>query len=96
MAPNDVSAPPPLPHSSDPWSPPPAQGLYDPQFEREACGVGFIVAIDGRRSNKIVRDAQRLAIAMNHRGACACDNDTGDGAGVLTAIPHDFYYALLK
>ncbi|KAJ8958827.1 hypothetical protein NQ318_019589 [Aromia moschata] len=78
------------------WQGPPKQGLYDPQFEKEACGVGFIAAIDGRRNHKIVRDAQRLAICMNHRGACACDNDTGDGAGVLTAIPHDFYYAKLK
>ncbi|XP_044268260.1 glutamate synthase 1 [NADH], chloroplastic isoform X2 [Tribolium madens] len=78
------------------WQGPPKQGLYDPQFEKEACGVGFIVAIDGRRSHKIVRDAQRLAISMNHRGACACDNDTGDGAGVLTAIPHDFYSVKLR
>lgn len=82
--------------AADSWLPPSKQGLYDPQFEREACGVGFIAAIDGRRSHKIVRDAERLAVSMNHRGACACDNDTGDGAGVLTAIPHDFYYALLK
>ncbi|XP_066254056.1 uncharacterized protein [Euwallacea similis] len=79
-----------------PWQAPGAQGLYDPSFEKEACGVGFIVAIDGRRDKKIVRDAQRLAVSMNHRGACACDNDTGDGAGVLTAIPHDFYTAKLK
>lgn len=78
------------------WQGPPKQGLYDPQFEKEACGVGFIVAIDGRRSHKIVRDAQRLAISMNHRGACACDNDTGDGAGVLTAIPHDLYSVKLR
>lgn len=78
------------------WEGPPKQGLYDPAFEREACGVGFIAAIDGRRSNKIVRDAQRLAVSMNHRGACACDNDTGDGAGVLTAIPHDYYVSQLR
>lgn len=80
----------------EPWQGPPKQGLYDPSLEKEACGVGFIAAIDGRRSHKIVRDAQRLAISMNHRGACACDNDTGDGAGVLAAIPHDFYYSKLK
>ncbi|KAH1023919.1 hypothetical protein HUJ05_003496 [Dendroctonus ponderosae] len=79
-----------------PWQAPSAQGLYDPSLEREACGVGFVVAIDGRRDRKIVRDAQRLAISMNHRGACACDNDTGDGAGVLTAIPHDLYASKLK
>lgn len=82
--------------SLDPWSLPPKDGLYDPVNEKDACGVGFIVAIDGRRSHKIVRDAQKLALRMNHRGACACDNDTGDGAGVLTAIPHAFYRAQLK
>uniref|UniRef100_A0A2S2PKG1 glutamate synthase (ferredoxin) n=1 Tax=Schizaphis graminum TaxID=13262 RepID=A0A2S2PKG1_SCHGA len=75
----------------DPWTGPQKDGLYDPQLEKEACGVGFIVAIDGKRTNKIVRDAQKLAMRMNHRGACSCDNDSGDGAGVLTAIPHSFY-----
>nr|XP_050862709.1 uncharacterized protein LOC127069596 isoform X1 [Vespula vulgaris] len=73
------------------WSLPPKQGLYDPTLEKEACGVGFIVAIDGKRSHKIIRDAQTLSARMNHRGACACDNDTGDGAGVLCAIPHEYY-----
>ncbi|XP_048484949.1 glutamate synthase [NADH], amyloplastic isoform X2 [Plutella xylostella] len=78
------------------WEGPPKQGLYDPQNEHEACGVGFVVAIDGKRSHKIVRDAETLAKRMEHRGACACDNDTGDGAGVLTAIPHQFYAAQLR
>ncbi|CAK9810578.1 Glutamate synthase [NADH] [Anthophora plagiata] len=73
------------------WSLPPKQGLYDPTLEKDACGVGFIVAIDGKRSHKIVRDAETLSARMNHRGACACDNDTGDGAGVLCAIPHEYY-----
>ncbi|RZF40660.1 hypothetical protein LSTR_LSTR012761 [Laodelphax striatellus] len=77
--------------SGDSWCLPNKDGLYDPVNERDACGVGFIVAIDGKRTHKIVRDAEKLALRMNHRGACACDNDTGDGAGVLTAIPHDFY-----
>nr|XP_049703024.1 uncharacterized protein LOC110374537 [Helicoverpa armigera] len=78
------------------WEGPPKQGLYDPQNEHEACGVGFVVAIDGKRTHKIVRDAETLAKRMEHRGACACDNDTGDGAGVLTAIPHQFYCAQLR
>ncbi|KAJ6640798.1 putative cytochrome P450 6a13 [Pseudolycoriella hygida] len=78
------------------WQAPAAQGLYDPQNEHEACGVGFIVAIDGRRSHKILRDAQILSSRMNHRGACACDNDTGDGAGVMTAIPHGLYAARIS
>ncbi|XP_073951768.1 uncharacterized protein [Choristoneura fumiferana] len=78
------------------WEGPPKQGLYDPQNEHEACGVGFVVAIDGKRTHKIVRDAEVLAKRMEHRGACACDNDTGDGAGVLTAIPHHYYCAQLR
>ncbi|VVC88539.1 unnamed protein product [Leptidea sinapis] len=78
------------------WEGPAKQGLYDPQNEHEACGVGFVVAIDGKRTHKIVRDAEVLAKRMEHRGACACDNDTGDGAGVLTAIPHQFYCAQLR
>ncbi|XP_018895699.1 uncharacterized protein [Bemisia tabaci] len=78
------------------WSFPPNDGLYDSSLEKEACGVGFIVAIDGKRSHKIVQDAEKLAMRMNHRGACSCDNDTGDGAGVLTAIPHDFYSSELR
>uniref|UniRef100_A0AAG5D446 Glutamate synthase [NADH] n=1 Tax=Anopheles atroparvus TaxID=41427 RepID=A0AAG5D446_ANOAO len=73
------------------WETPAAQGLYDPQNEHEACGVGFIVSIEGKPNHKILRDAQTLAIRMNHRGACACDNDTGDGAGVCTSIPHQLY-----
>lgn len=73
------------------WEAPAAQGLYDPQNEHEACGVGFIVSIEGKANHKILRDAQTLAIRMNHRGACACDNDTGDGAGVCTSIPHALY-----
>ncbi|XP_067612617.1 uncharacterized protein [Eurosta solidaginis] len=74
-----------------PWEAPKAQGLYDPLYEHEACGVGFIVSIDGTMSHKILRDAQILSERMNHRGACACDNDTGDGAGVKTSIPHNLY-----
>lgn len=81
---------------AEPWLPPPAQGLYDPAHEKEACGVGFIAAIDGKRSHKILRDAETLSMRMNHRGACACDNDTGDGAGVLSAIPHNLYAIQLR
>lgn len=82
--------------SNESWSLPPADGLYSPDNEKEACGVGFIVSIDGQRSHKILRDAEKLSLRMNHRGACSCDNDTGDGAGVLTAIPHDLYAAELR
>ncbi|CAD7082992.1 unnamed protein product [Hermetia illucens] len=78
-------------HEQMPWEAPKAQGLYNPENEHEACGVGFIVAIDGKRNHKILRNAQTLSERMNHRGACACDNDTGDGAGVLSSIPHELY-----
>ncbi|XP_044726506.1 glutamate synthase [NADH], amyloplastic isoform X2 [Chrysoperla carnea] len=84
------------------WEFPSTNGLYNPDQEHEACGVGFIAAIDGRRCHKILRDAETLSLRMNHRGACACDNDTGlgsntgDGAGVLTAIPHSFYQSVLQ
>ena len=71
-------------------------GLYDASFEKDACGVGFIVSIDGEPSNKIAQDAKTMLIRMAHRGACGCDNNTGDGAGVLTAIPHSFFAEQLK
>ncbi|XP_022241836.1 putative glutamate synthase [NADPH] [Limulus polyphemus] len=74
---------------------PPARGLYDPWYEKEACGVGFIVSIDGVQSHQLIRDAETMLRRMEHRGACACDNSTGDGAGVLAAIPHSFYRKVL-
>ncbi|HXR08966.1 MAG TPA: glutamate synthase large subunit [Candidatus Acidoferrum sp.] len=70
---------------------PPRQGLYDPQFEHEACGVGFVVNIKGRKSHKIIRDALTILINLNHRGACGCEANTGDGAGILMQIPHAFF-----
>ncbi|XP_064488829.1 uncharacterized protein LOC135400829 isoform X2 [Ornithodoros turicata] len=75
---------------------PPAQGLYNPELERESCGVGFIVSIDGIPSHKLLHDAETMSRRMEHRGACACDNNTGDGAGVLVAIPHEFYKEKLR
>lgn len=72
------------------------QGLYDPTLERDACGVGFVVNIDGSKSHKVLRDSETMLIRMEHRGACGCDNDSGDGAGVLTAIPHKLYARIMK
>ncbi len=69
---------------------PPAQGLYDPANEHDACGVGFIAHLKGTRSHDIVRDALTMLLRMDHRGACGCEPNTGDGAGVLTALPHKF------
>jgi glutamate synthase domain-containing protein 1 len=71
-------------------------GLYDPSFEKDACGVGFIVNIDGVSSNTVLKDANKMLTRMAHRGACGCDDNTGDGAGVLTSIPHKFFSKILK
>ena len=63
--------------------PPPKQGLYDPQFEHDACGVGFVVDIKGRKSNTIVKQGIQILMNLDHRGACGCEVNTGDGAGIL-------------
>ena len=70
--------------------PPPKQGLYDPQFEHDACGVGFVVNIKGRKSHSIVSDALQILVNLDHRGAVGCEINTGDGAGILMQMPHDF------
>jgi glutamate synthase (NADPH) large chain len=69
---------------------PPAQGLYDPAHERDACGVGFVADMKGRRSHKIVRQALQVLINLEHRGACGCEVNTGDGAGILIQMPDGF------
>jgi len=72
------------------------QGLYDPQFEHDACGVGFVVDIKGRKSNAILRQAIQVLKNLDHRGACGCEINTGDGAGVLMQMPHAFLKAAAK
>ena len=67
---------------------PPAQGLYDPAHEHDACGVGFVVDIKGRRSHAIVSQALTVLKNLLHRGACGCEVNTGDGAGILIQMPH--------
>jgi len=69
---------------------PPQQGLYDPAHEHDACGVGFVVNIRGEKSHEIVVKALEVLCNLEHRGACGCDPLTGDGAGILMQIPHDF------
>src|ERR1041384_1978621 len=69
---------------------PPKQGLYDPQYEHDACGVGFVVDIAGRKSNEIVRRSLQVLVNLQHRGAKGCEENTGDGAGILLQIPHEF------
>ena len=70
--------------------PPPAQGLYDPAREHDACGVGFVVHIKGQKSHDIVRKALQVLINLLHRGACGCEPNTGDGAGILLQMPDRF------
>ncbi|HYA27907.1 MAG TPA: glutamate synthase large subunit [Acidobacteriota bacterium] len=66
------------------------QGLYDPRFEHDACGVGFVVNIKGEKSHEIVEQALTVLQNLDHRGACGCEENTGDGAGILVQIPHAF------
>ena len=68
----------------------PAAGLYDPQHEHDACGVGFVVDMKGRASHEIVQKALTVLKNLQHRGACGCEVNTGDGAGILIQVPHGF------
>lgn len=70
---------------------PPAQGLYNPELEKDACGVGFMVHVKGKRSHKILSDASHILCNMTHRGASGADIRDGDGAGVMLSIPHQFF-----
>ncbi|TVS19583.1 MAG: glutamate synthase large subunit [Planctomycetaceae bacterium] len=71
------------------WLPLPS-GLYHPDWEHDSCGVGFVAHIKGHRTHQMVLDADHILRRMNHRGACGCEANTGDGAGILTALPHEF------
>ncbi len=68
------------------------QGLYRSEFEKDSCGVGFIANMKGRKSHQIVSDALTMLERMAHRGACGCEANTGDGAGILIQIPHEFFF----
>ena len=76
--------------ASRPTGLPARQGLYDPQFEHDACGIGFVVNIKGEKSNRIVRQALTVLQNLAHRGASGSEPDTGDGAGILLQMPHTF------
>ena len=69
---------------------PPAQGLYDPRHEHDACGVGFVVDLEGKKSHTIVTQALTVLKNLLHRGACGCEPNTGDGAGILIQMPDRF------
>src|SRR5512141_2672280 len=69
-------------------------GLYDPQFEHDSCGVGFVVNIKGKRSHAIVEQGLEILNRLAHRGAVGADPKTGDGAGILLQLPHSFIKAV--
>ncbi|XP_077251284.1 glutamate synthase 1 [NADH], chloroplastic-like isoform X2 [Tasmannia lanceolata] len=71
-------------------------GLYDPSFDKDSCGVGFVAELSGEYSRKTVGDAIEMLVRMSHRGACGCETNTGDGAGILVALPHDFFTEVAK
>ncbi len=68
-----------------------SRGLYLPQLEKDACGIGLIANLDGVRSHRLVEDALTMLHNMEHRGACGCEPNTGDGAGILLQVPHAFF-----
>ena len=67
------------------------QGLYSPLHEHENCGAGFICSLTGKKTNKIIHNALNILTCLEHRGAVSADGRTGDGAGILIEIPHDFF-----
>jgi glutamate synthase (NADPH/NADH) large chain len=67
--------------------------LYDPRFEHDSCGVGFVVDMQGRKRHDIVEQALTAVCCLNHRGAAGAEPDTGDGAGILVQVPHRYYRA---
>ncbi len=67
-------------------------GLYDPRFEHDACGIGFVANIKGVKSHQHISDALTVLENMEHRGACGCENNSGDGAGIMLQMPHEFFF----
>jgi glutamate synthase (NADPH/NADH) large chain len=81
---------------STPYHLPEKHGLYDPALEKDSCGVGFVAHIKGKPSHQLVLDADQMLQAMDHRGGCGCEPNTGDGSGILTALPHKFLQKVAK
>ncbi len=67
------------------------QGMYIPEMEKDACGIGFVASLKNCKSHKIVTDALEMLSRMEHRGGCGCDPKSGDGAGILMQLPHEFF-----
>ena len=72
---------------------PPKQGLYDPWFEHDACGVNFLADLKNRKTHRLVEQALEAHLHLTHRGACGCEANTGDGAGILIQTPDKFFRA---
>src|SRR4029078_5567329 len=70
----------------------PGKGLYTPQFEHDSCGIGFVANFKSNKRHQVVSDALTILENMEHRGACGCENNTGDGAGILSQTPHEFFF----
>jgi glutamate synthase (NADPH/NADH) large chain len=79
-----------------PYGYPTKQGLYDPELEKDSCGVGFVANVNGVPSHQIVVDADTILRNMDHRGACGCEQNTGDGAGILVGLPDKFLRRVAK
>src|SRR5690349_23789651 len=69
---------------------PAAQGLYDPRNEHDACGIGFVASVKGQKSHDIIVKGIQVLLNLTHRGACGCDPETGDGAGIVVQMPDKF------
>ena len=78
------------------WRLPAAEGLYDPGLEHDACGVGFLVRIDGGSCHEIIGRAATLSRRLTHRGAEGAEANLGDGAGVMVGMPTEFYQKQLR
>ena len=68
------------------------KGLYDERYEHDACGIGFVANIKGNKSHQHIADALTVLENMEHRGACGCENNSGDGAGIMIQMPHEFFF----
>ncbi|MCC6460104.1 MAG: glutamate synthase large subunit [Saprospiraceae bacterium] len=81
-----------MPHETAPAPESEQQGLYVPQLETDACGTGFIANLNAQPRHQLVQDALTMLANMHHRGASGCEENTGDGAGILIQLPHAFFH----
>ena len=72
------------------------QGLYVPSLEKDSCGTGLMAQLDGKKSHELILEALSMLENMEHRGACGCEANTGDGAGILIQVPHKFFLRKAK